>query len=88
MPRQPRRRGHGHGRRRKHGHGRRREHGHGIRYIGPGTSHKLGAAPPRRQPACRSHVVGAAIGSGAKPVGHANGTPSRSAQPPKAMPLE
>jgi hypothetical protein len=56
--------------------------------AGPGTSHKLGAAPPRRQPSCRSHVCGAAIGSGSKPVGQANGTLSRSAQPPKAMPLE
>ena len=59
-----------------------------ARYAGPGTSHRLGAGPPRRQPSCRSHVSGAAIGSGSKPVGHANGTPSRSAQPPKAMPLE
>jgi hypothetical protein len=57
-------------------------------HAGPGTSHRLGAAPPRRQPSCRSHVWGAAIGSGSKPVGHANGTPSRSAQPPNATPLE
>jgi hypothetical protein len=34
-----------------------------------------------------SQVCGAAVGSGSKSVGHANGTPSRSAQPAKATPL-